>query len=152
MPDILAPIQVRELIKDVIQTYPLLAGRRIITNRSKDDALSEDDGDAITIWCVAAKPVIEFGGHEVTWSAVYEFEVVSRTQPFGTIDDATMTTFGYIVAAIAPDRTLGGQIQDIQEIDIAPTVQYGTDVSGASLQVRAEFHTMRDDWFTLVTT
>lgn len=142
---------VEEMLATVLREYDPLAGKRIITDQSKDTA-PDDPGNLIRIYTVAASFEAPAMADDLTlWIAIIEFESSSTTQIAGTISAENRATLGNVHGALAQDRTLGGKIQDIQEIDMAAVMPNGRDVGAASLQYRVEFYTSRDDWFALVT-
>lgn len=142
--------KVEDALAAVLAAHPALAGRRIITDRSADVALDQYDGDAITVSTAAYSFEVSDENWTTLHTALVDFESVSRTQVVGTISRANHRTLAHIMAALAADRTLGGMVQDIQEIDVAPAGANGKDAGTASLQCSVQFFTPRDDWFTIL--
>lgn len=142
--------KVEDALAAVLARYGPLARRRIITDRSDDVALDQYDGDAITIATAAYSFEVSDESWATLHTALIDFESVSRTQTVGTISRANHRTLAHIMAALAADRTLGGMVQDIQEIDVAPAGANGKDAGTASLQCSVQFFTPRDDWFTIL--
>lgn len=142
--------QVEELLADAVRNGPGLGAKTVLTDVSKDIAPDEPN-NLIRIWTVQASFEQSTMNGATEWAAIIEFEVTATTQVAGTISAENRDTLARIMGALAADRTLGGQIQDIQEIDIASVAPNGIDLGKASLQCRVEFYTPRDDWFTLAT-
>ena len=141
--------QVEELLATTLRNWPALSGKIILTDQSRDIA-PDDPNNIIRIFAVAVAFEIQFSDGQVMWKAVFEFETTTTTQVLGTICAENRTTLAHVMGALAQDRTLGGMVQDIAEIDMASVMPNGRDVGGASLQCRVEFNTSNDDWFTLL--
>lgn len=149
MPDP-AIAKVEDGLKAALEAFPALSGQSVITEQSLDVAITEEECPAILIYTVSYRiePADEqwMSFHE----AVIEFEAVDKTQTIGAISRANHTTLANIMACLAADRTLGGMLHDIQEIDVAPAQPRGRDIGSASLQCRVQFFTSRGDWFTII--
>jgi hypothetical protein len=151
MPDPVPAIaQVEDLLKDLLEGYTALAAHTVQTEQSIDVALDEAALPIINIQTSAYSFDVPPEHWTVQHTAVIEFECVSETPSVGTISRQNMTTIAHIAGAIASDRTLGGMVEDIQEIDVAPVAPNGKDAGTASLQVSVIFYTSPDDWFTLI--
>lgn len=147
MAELPAISKVEDRLGEVIAAYPALAGYTV-----QADAAPNDASDAMTI-------VIYTTGYQMHQSdeqgqtrhaATMEFEVISGPSTFGSVSRQNQVAFAHIIAAIAADRSLGGMVEDIQEVDVAPVEQNGRDHAGASLQTAITFYTPRDDWFTVI--
>lgn len=68
----------------------------------------------------------------------------------GVISRSAQERIAFILAAIGTDPTLGLRIEDIDERDVAPPMDNGKSVGGASLQVVCTFYTPRRDHFTII--
>lgn len=141
--------KVEDALKAALQAWPALSGQTIITDQSVDEAVTEDQYPAVLIYTVAYRPDVADENWMSLHEAIVEFEAVDTTQTIGTISRANHTTIAHILGCIAADRSLGGMLQDIQEIDVAPAQPNGRDVGSASLQCRVQFYTPREDWFTI---
>lgn len=141
--------QVEELLASALRAWPELGNKIVRTDLSKDTA-PDDPGNLIRIYTVGSSFEQSTMNGATEWAAIVEFEVTSMSQVAGTISAENRTTLAHIMGALAADRTLGGMLQDIQEIDIASVMPNGRDLGAASLQCRVEFYTPRDDWFTLL--
>lgn len=148
MPDP-AIAQVEDLLKDTLEAWPALSGVTIITEQSADVAIEEDNWPCVVITTAAYGAEQSDEQHQTLHTATVEFEAISGTQTIGTISRANHTIIANVIGAIAQDRTLGGVIQDIQEVDVAPSAPRGKDAGSASLQCIVQFFTSRSDWFTL---
>jgi hypothetical protein len=132
----------------LVGTGQPLAGWTVLTQHSADEAV--EDVRRIVIFTRAAQPEQAEELGSTFWQQTLEVEFVEGPQETGGISRACLEAMAAAHAAFAADRTLGGRLQDLQEIDIAGTQEAGRDVFAASLQYRAEFYTPRDDWFTIL--
>lgn len=142
--------QVGDLYAECLRDYGPLQGFAIVHEQSADEAPGEVEGDHIRIFFIGDQPDVLFGNGETYHRATFEFEVVTRSGESGTLSRDGLNAIALIVAAIAQDRSMGGMLSDSQEIDLGSTEANGLDANGVSIQIRAEFSTSRDDWFTLV--
>lgn len=144
--------KVEDAFADMLREWPALAGVSIITEQSIDIA-SEDDGydQQIVVFTTNLSQDNSDEHGQTEHTATIEFEVTTSapTETVG-LGRANLRLIADIVECIAQDRTLGGRINDWQEIDIARPATNGKDVSAASLQIRATFFTSRTDWKTLL--
>lgn len=148
MPDP-AIAKVEDAIAAQIGAWPALTGYAIVTGQSEDKALEEGTDKAILISTAAYSFDVATEPNQTIHTALIEVESVSQFQAAGTISRANQTVLAHVLAAIAADRNVGGRLQDIQEIDVAPSAAIGKDVGSASLQFRVQFFTPRDDHFTI---
>lgn len=126
-----------------------LEGWTVLGQQSTDVAL-DVEGPSVSIWTVAiAMDQSQEQGQSIHTQTV-EVEFVSGHAPAGTLGRKNKAAMAHAHAAIAADRSFGGMLQDIQEIDAAPARIEGKDTNGTSLQYQVEFFTPRDDWFTIV--
>ncbi len=125
-------------------------GLRLLTDRSREVAIEEAEGEVINVFTVGYSQDQFDEQHSTIHTALIEVEVVSRDRSIGLIRRATHVGLAHIIGAIGKDRTLGGRLIDCQEIDVAPAGPSGRDVGNASLQLRAQFLTPRDDWFSIL--
>jgi hypothetical protein len=142
--------QVEDALGAALAAWPALAGHTIITDGNPDIALDDAAMPAIQIFTTAYTVELFDEYNQSLHRATIEFEAVSDTPTAGTISRANHETIAHVLACIAADRQLGGLLQDIQEVDVAPSSANGRDVGSASLQVTALFFTARDDWFTIL--
>jgi len=147
---LVAIAKVEDALAAVLTASPALAGYTIVTDQSKDVAFEEGTDQLIQIYTVAYAFDQADEQNQTYHRASIEFEAISQTQTVGTISRANHAALAHVLAAFAGDRTLGGMVLDIQEIDVAPSGANGKDVGSASLQVTVEFFTPRGDHFTIV--
>lgn len=133
-----------------LSAWPALAGYTILTDQSEDIALDADCDPTIAVYTVAYEVDQADEQNQSIHTAIIEFEAVNRTQTVGTISRANHTAIAHMIGAIHADRTLGGMLQDTQEVDVAPAGANGKDVGSASLQINVQFFTPRGDWFTIL--
>jgi len=149
MPDT-AFAKVENAFAEALRTWPDLAGYTVVTDRSVDIAPEDNETDKqIAIYTAALAHDNSDEHGQTVHAAMIEFEVTSSAPGLG-LGSANLETIALIVAALSQDRTLGGRLQDWQEIDTVSPATNGKDVSAASLQIRAQFFTSRTDWFTLL--
>ena len=142
--------QVEDALKNAFERYPALSSFTVLTDQSPDIAIEEGAASTIIVSTTAYQVDQSDEQNQSFHTATMEIEVVSRTQYFGTINRENQTTIAHVLSALAADRTLGGILQDLQEIDVAPAGANGRDVGAASLQIRVEFFTSRNDWFVII--
>lgn len=141
--------KVEDALKALLEGYGPLVGTTIITEQSSDVAVEDAAIPAILIYTVAYRIDQSDEQHQSIHEATVEFECIDATQAIGTISRANHTTVAHVLGCIAADRTLGGMVQDIQEVDVAPAQPRGKDIGSASLQASITFFTSRDDWFVI---
>lgn len=148
MPDP-AIAKVEDAIAAQIAAWPALTGYAVVTGQSADEALDEGTDKTILISTAAYSFDVADENWMTIHTALIEVESVSQFQAVGTISRANQTVLAHVLAAVAADRSAGGRLQDIQEIDVAPSAAIGKDVGSASLQFRVLFFTPRGDHFTI---
>lgn len=149
MPDA-AISKVEDAIAAQIAAYGSLTGWTVIADQSDDISLAEGSDKTILLRTLEHKHVQSDELNQTLHTAIIEIEAVQQMQTSGSISRANRTALAHVLAAIAADRTIGGRMQDIQEMDSAPAGATGVDVAGASIQFVAEFFTPRGDWFTIL--
>lgn len=142
--------KVEDALAAQLAAWPALSAYSILTDASDDIAVEAEVDKVIRIYTVAYSVDQSDEQWQTLHTATIEFEVVSVTQSVGTISRACQTAIAHIIGAIASDRTVGGRLQDIQEVDVASAGATGKDADSASLQTTVTFFTPRDDWFTIV--
>ncbi|WP_333837934.1 hypothetical protein [Novosphingobium sp.] len=149
MPDP-AIAKVEDAIAGVLRAWPALSGFTVLTGQSSDVALEEGTNDTIVIASVAYKFDVADENWMTLHTAQIDVESVSQVRAVGTINRANQAALAHVVGAIGADRTIGGIVQDIQEVDVAPAGAMGRDVGSASIQFLVQFFTPRNDHFTIV--
>lgn len=125
-----------------------LEGWTVLTQHPGDEAVAGEKYIVVFTAAAAPEQAPELGS--TLWTQTLEIGFIDGVQETGSISRANQTAMAHAHAAFAADRTLGGRLQDLQEIDIAGMAAEGKAVQGASIQYRAEFYTGRDDWFTIL--
>lgn len=142
--------KVEDGVVAVLSSAPSLIDWNVVAGESADIATDLDDGRHILVWTVAAS-MDQFDEQDQSiHSQTIEIEFVSDGGAIGTLNRANKQGIALAHAALAADRTLGGMLQDLQEIDIAPARPEGKDSNGASVQYAVTFFTRRDDWFAII--
>ncbi len=149
MPDT-AIAKVENALKAQLEAWPALSAYSIEADTNEAEAVEFEADKIIRIYTVAWTCDQSDEQGQTIHTATIEFEAVNSTQASGTISRANQEAIAHIVAAIASDRTVGGRLQDIQEVDVASAGADGRDADAASLQTTVQFFTPRDDWFTIV--
>jgi hypothetical protein len=127
-----------------------IATWNVITEQSVDIAVDPQRWPSITIFTTAYRIEQADELNQSHWTATVEIEFISGSQAIGTISRANHTAIAHVHSAIAADRTLGGRLHELQEVDVAPAQPNGKDVGSASVQYDVQFFTPRDDWFTIL--
>jgi len=142
--------KVEDAIAGILRAWPALSDFTVLTGQSSDVALEEGTDNTLVI----ATDAYRFQVADENWmtlhTATIDVEATTQVQAIGTINRANQTALAHVVGAIGADRTIGGMLQDIQEVDVAPAAAMGRDVGSASIQLMVQFFTPRDDHFTIV--
>jgi len=149
MPDT-AIAKVENSLRAQLQAWPALSAYSIEADPNEAEAVEFGSDKVIRIYTVAWKSDQSDEQGQTIHTATIEFEAVNSTQATGTISRANQEAIAHIVAALASDRSVGGRLQDIQEVDVASAGADGGDTDAASLQTTVQFFTPRDDWFTIL--
>ena len=148
MPDQVPAIsKVEEKLAVVIGAYLPFAGTTVVADAKPDEAI---DPNSIVIYTTSYRVDQSEEQGQSRHTATIEFEAVNARSPAGTISRRNQVALANVVGALAQDRTLGGMVEDIQEVDVAPLESNGRDRGAASLQSTVTFYTPRDDWFTII--
>ena len=138
-------------LETLLAEWPELTGRKIITDRIPDDALYPAvDLPAIVIYAEAWSFGASYEQGQTRHDMLINFECIETTAHVGVVSRENQACIAHIIAALHSDRTLGGRLEDMQERDVAPPMDNGRSVGGASLQIGVQFHTPRGDHFTIV--
>lgn len=136
------------VIEEIAAEGQPLDGWSVLTEQSADEAV--EGTRQIVIYTSAAQMGQSDELGQTFWNQTLEIEFIEGPQATGSISRANQEAMAHAHAALAADRTLGGMLHDLQEIDMAGTQAEGKDVDSASVQYRAQFFTPRDDWFTIL--
>lgn len=118
---------------------------------SRDRAVDPDSAPGILrIVTVAIAMQQSDEQHQTFHSQTVEFEFIQGNAAAGTLRMDNLRKAAALHAIIAADRTLGGRLHDMQEIDIAPADAGGKDVNGVSVQYEVQFFTPRANWLTII--
>lgn len=149
MPDT-AIAKIENALQAQLQAWPGLAGYSVQTDVNEAEAVEAGADKVIRIYTVAWNVEQSDEQWQTLHNATINFEVVQTSQATGSISRANQEAIAHIVGAIASDRSVGGRLQDIQEVDVASSEADGLDTDAASLQTSVLFFTSRSDWFTIV--
>lgn len=135
---------------EVLDAYVPLADYTIVTGRDSSEAFDSTELPLINIYTESQQFSPSGEQHQTLHDCRTNCEILENDLTPGVMSKTLQTAAAHIVAAFAADRTLGGRLQDLQELDLAPPADTGRDVAGASLQYSVQFYTPRDDHFTIV--
>ena len=138
------------MLAERLRMYLPLQGWTVLTDQSGDIAVQPDQYPVIVITTTSHKFAPALQQWETRPSAMVDFEIVSGAETAGVISRTNHTAVARIIGAIAEDRSFEGKLEDIQEVDVAPTGPNGIDAGSTSLQVAISFITSREDWFIIV--
>lgn len=149
MSEFLAAIsKVEDRLAEILRAAPELLDQKILTSEeSRPDEAVEPN--TINIFTAAYQMDQSEEQGQTRHRATIEFERIGSLELVGTIGRENQRYMALIVQALAADRTAGGMIEDIQEVDVAPVAQNARDHGYVSLQCNVIFYTPRDDWFTI---
>lgn len=122
----------------------------ILVDQSPDDAVEGDQIPAVVIYAEAYDFDNDFEQGQTVHTALLNFDVIETSQSAGVVGREARSAIAEIVRAIHSDRTLGGRLEDAQERNVAPPMDNGRSIGGASLQVAIRFYTSRGDHFTII--
>lgn len=148
-----AVYQVLDLIKGALVADAGLTGWNIVTDRSADDAFQEEEMPAINIYAESLSIETALMQGQVIYDAMVNCDVLRMGDALGQLSRKTLEGVGLIQRAIRTSFNSGVGplvvLQSIEEQDVAPPMETGLNVSGASLQYRVVFYTPTDDPFTI---
>lgn len=149
-----AAYQVLDLIKQVLSADAALADYTIVTDRSTDDAFQEEEMPAVNIYAESLSVETAYEQGQVLYTAMVNCDVLRMGDALGQLSRKTLQGVGFIQRAIRTSFDSGtgplAVLQSIEEEDVAPPMDTGLNISGASLQYRVLFYTPTDDPFTIV--
>lgn len=153
MPEPIAPDALAKIIDAFVvlaQSREQLASEPFFPDRSPEDAIASEEMPCWVVfaeaWDFDAAPEQGQTQHQ----ALINFERIESSASVGVISRANRAGIGHLVAALHSDRLLGGRVEEVQELNVAPPMENGRSVGGASLQVKITFYTPRGDHFTIV--
>ena len=151
MPDPVADAvsKVETAIAEVLTAYPDLADWTVLTDQPFDSAIEGDDILAIVVRTMGPQFDNSFEpGAQTLNSLTVDLEAVVMVAG-DPIARRAREGLGHALAALTEDRSLGGMLQDLQEIDAAQGDGQRREAGAISLQLRAEYLTARGDAFTI---
>lgn len=131
-------------------SYDPLANETFFADRSPEDAVGPDEMPAWVVFAEAWDFDSAMEQGQTRHQALINFERLESSASVGVISRANRAAIAHLVAALHTDRILGGRLEDLQELNVAPPMENGRSVGGASLQVAVTFYTPRGDHFTIV--
>lgn len=141
--------KVEDAIKAALEAYAPLDGTKIITNQPSDVALEDDELPALLIVTVAySQNQADELGQEIHTARIDVSSVYQA--PTIIIGRANHEALAHVVFALAADRTLGGRLQSLEAVDVAPIEGNRADSGGVSVQFEVQWFTPRGDWFTIL--
>lgn len=140
--------KVEAAIVAALSAYAPLSDWTVIADRPEDEATESGEPDAIRVFMGPHRFQLSDEQNQTHHFATVEIEPVAAAQTGRTISAANSEAIAHVIAALAADRTLGGRLHDLQEVDVAQSD--GKDIGAQNIQFTAEFFTPRDDWFTIL--
>ncbi len=139
-----------DLATTLTATGQPLEGWVVATNQSRDEALDADNEQVIVIASrsISFSEAADQGQDLVTQIVLLEF--ISGNAPAGTLRPENLRAAANFHEALSADRTLGGKVQMIEAVDIAPGDTEGKDVNSVSPQYTVSYFVCRDDWFHVI--
>lgn len=151
MPDPVPPqAKVEEAIADTLRAYDALEGWTVLTDVALDAPIEEALLPALVVRTMALSfdPSFEYGAPALNVCTI-DVEALVK-DPAVSIGRTAQAGLTHSRGALLADPTLGGMMQDLLEIDLAPGDGQRRDAGAISLQFRGEYHTDRDDPFTIL--
>jgi hypothetical protein len=142
--------KIEDALAAQLRAWSGLAGYTVQADPNESEAAECGSDKVIRVYTVTWSVDQSDEQGQTIHTATIEFEAVNATQSTGSISRANQVAIAHIIAAIASDRSVGGRLQDIQEVDVASSGANMRDADAASLQTTVQFFTPRDDWFTIV--
>ncbi|KPL67412.1 hypothetical protein SZ64_04405 [Erythrobacter sp. SG61-1L] len=135
---------------EVLRDYAALSAWSILTDQPIDVAIEGDDILALVIRTMGPDYDNSFEpGAQTLNTLTLDVEAVAREA--GVIKaKRAREGLAHALTALAADRTLGGMLQDMQEIDAATGDGQRRDISAISLQFRLQYLTARGNPFTIL--
>lgn len=142
--------QVLDAFGDVMAAMPALSGETIKIDLSADEAVEDD---ILPCWIVYAE-AYDFNDApnqgQTQHDALINFERIETSANVGMVSRANRNAIASLIAGLHEDPTLGGRLQDLSTLNVAPPMDNGKSIGGASLQVKVTFFTPLGDHFTIV--
>lgn len=136
---------------ELLEGYAPLAGISVFTDRSPEDAVQDEEMPCIVIFCQAwAFDNTDWSQGQTTHKMTLNFEFIGTSEVIGIVNQKAQEVLAYVLMAIGDDPTLGGRLEDFEEIDVAPPGDNGKSVGGSSLQGICTFYTPRRNHFVIV--
>lgn len=146
-----AQTKIVEAFATLFRDAPDLTDLPVFTDRAPDDGFDADtELPCLVITVEAWSFQNDFSQGQTRHSMIVNFDVLETGARVGVITRSAQERIAYVLAAIGDDPTLGLRLEDIDERDVAPPMDNGKSVGGASLQVACTFYTPRRDHFTII--
>jgi hypothetical protein len=150
MTDLAAISKVEDALAATLSAYAPLAGIAVVTDRSIAEAAALDSAREIVIYTTGYQTDQADEPGQTIHTATIEFVISSDQATVGIISRDNHAIVANIIGAIGADRSVGGRLQDIQELNVAGAAANGKDVSAVSIAFQATFFTSRSDWFHIL--
>jgi hypothetical protein len=146
-----AQTKIVEAFAELFRAAPDLISLPVHTDRAPDDGFDADtELPCLVITVEAWSFQNDFSQGQTRHTMIVNFDILETGAMVGVISRTAQARIAYALAAIGDDPTLGGRLEDIDERDVAPPMDNGKSVGGASLQVACTFYTPRRDHFTII--
>lgn len=142
--------QILDAFSLMMKALPALAGEDVFTDRSPEEAIENEE---IPCWVIYSE-AWDFDDApmqgQTTHTALLNFERIETSANVGLVSRANRNAIAHLIAGIAADPTLGGRLEDCRPLNVAPPMDNGKSIGGASLQIAIRFFTPLGDHFTIV--
>jgi hypothetical protein len=128
-----------------------IGGYNVFVDRPDAEPFDEADYPAINIRAVTVQfDAAPDGQWQTMHRAKFQLDCISGREVGEAIDLINQRAVADIIAALHADRTLGGRLQDLNEIAVSGSELDGADIGSALLEIEALFFTPRGDFYTIV--
>lgn len=153
MADPLPPqIKVERAIACVLASHGPLSGWAVLTEQPLDAAIEVEDCPALVVRTLGLgfDPSFESNCPALNVATIDIEALVMDPEPGATVPAIAGAALTHCRNALLADYTLGGMLQDLLPIDLAPGDGQRRDAGAISIQFRAEYLTDREDAFIIL--
>jgi hypothetical protein len=140
---------IRKVVKALQQRIIPIPQVHVFIDRSRVDAVGEDERPAIVIR-VSDMSFDQDGQGETVHTAAIELDIYEESLTFESITARHMAIIRDVIEAVHSDRTLGGLMQSFEERGATSDEDEVPDLGCAVLTFEAQFRTPRGDFSTIL--
>jgi len=146
-----AHTKIVEAFAALLRTAPGIIGTPVETDRDPSEALDADTQlDCLVITVEAWRFENDTSQGQARHNMILNFDYIETSAFVGSVSRAAQEKLAYVVAAFGTDPVLGNRVEQIDPRDVAPPMDNGKSVGGASLQATCTFYTPLWDHFTII--